>query len=155
MKGLKFKNSSFNVSSIVFMYSVCLSLGRILKSHLVVADLFTDSLSGMILLYLAVPFFTLKVFLHEILTIHAYICACIGTTNSTNWCYGYKAGKEMYGNFNDNSECNVKGINSHAIEASNKWHRGTINFQIKYQGKTCKSYLIPQSFLPSRVYSKL
>ena len=67
MKGLKFKNSSFNVSSIVFMYSVCLSLGRILISDLVVADLFMHSLSGMILLYLAVPFFTLKVFLHKIL----------------------------------------------------------------------------------------
>ena len=32
---------------------------------------------------------------------------------------------------------------------------GAINFQIKYQGKACKSYVIPQSFLPSRVYDKL
>ena len=32
---------------------------------------------------------------------------------------------------------------------------GAINFQVKYQGKACKSYLIPQSFLTSRVYSKL
>ena len=45
-----------------------LSLGRIVISHLVVADLFMHSLSDMILLYLVMPFFTLKmkVFLHEI-----------------------------------------------------------------------------------------
>ena len=40
-----------------------LSLGRIVISDLVVADLFMHSLPGMILLYLAVSFFTLKVFL--------------------------------------------------------------------------------------------
>ena len=44
-----------------------LSLGCIVISDLVVADLFMHSLSGMILLYLATPFFTLKVFLHEII----------------------------------------------------------------------------------------
>ena len=44
------------------MYLVCLSLGRILILDLVVADLFIHSLSGMILLYLATPFFTLKMF---------------------------------------------------------------------------------------------
>ena len=43
-----------------------LSLGHIVISDLVVINLFMHSLSGMILLYLAVPFFTLKVFLHEI-----------------------------------------------------------------------------------------
>ena len=46
-----------------------LSLGRIVISDIVVADLFMHSLSGMFLLYLVVPFFTLKVFLHEIYTI--------------------------------------------------------------------------------------
>ena len=56
------KNSSFNVSSIVFTYSVCLSLGHIVISYLVVADLFMYSLPGMILLYLAVPFYTEGVF---------------------------------------------------------------------------------------------
>ena len=42
-----------------------LNLGCIVISDLVVADLFMHSLSGMILLYLAMPTFTLKVFLHE------------------------------------------------------------------------------------------
>ena len=42
-----------------------LSLGRIVISDLGVADLFMHSLSGMILLYLAAPIFTLKVFLHD------------------------------------------------------------------------------------------
>ena len=42
-----------------------LSLGRIVISDLVVTDLFMHSLSGMILLYLATPYFILKVFLHE------------------------------------------------------------------------------------------
>ena len=61
MKGLKFKNSSFNVSSIVFMYSCnMLSLGCIVISDLVIADLFMYSLSGMILLYLAAPFCTMN-----------------------------------------------------------------------------------------------
>ena len=68
MEVLNFKNSRYNVSSIVFMYSVAmLSLGRIVISDLV-ADLFIHSLSDMTLLYLATPFFTLKVFLHEILS---------------------------------------------------------------------------------------
>ena len=40
-----------------------LSLGYIVISDLVVADLFMHSFSGMIL---AAPFFTLKVFLHEL-----------------------------------------------------------------------------------------
>ena len=43
-----------------------LSLGRIVISYLVVANVFMHSLSGMILLYLAAPFFALKVFLPEI-----------------------------------------------------------------------------------------
>ena len=43
-----------------------LSLGRILISDLVVANLFIHSLPGMILLYLAAPVFTSKLFLHEI-----------------------------------------------------------------------------------------
>ena len=44
-----------------------LSLGHILISDLVVTDLFMHSLSGMILLYLATPLFTPKMFnfLHE------------------------------------------------------------------------------------------
>lgn len=32
---------------------------------------------------------------------------------------------------------------------------GAVDFQVKYQGKACKSYIIPKSSLPSRVYSKL
>ena len=46
-----------NVSSIVFSYLVSvLSLGRILISDIVVADLFMHSFSDMILLYLAALF---------------------------------------------------------------------------------------------------
>ena len=43
-----------------------LGLGHILMSDLVVAELFMHSLSCMIQLYLAMPSFILKVFLHEI-----------------------------------------------------------------------------------------
>ena len=43
-----------------------LGLGRILISDFVVANLLMYSLPGMILLYLAMPFFTPKVFLDEI-----------------------------------------------------------------------------------------
>ena len=43
-----------------------IGLGRILISDLVVVNLLMYSLPGMILLYLAAPFFTLKVFLDEI-----------------------------------------------------------------------------------------
>ena len=43
-----------------------LGLGRILISDLVVANLLRYSLPVMILLYLAAPFFTLKVLLDEI-----------------------------------------------------------------------------------------
>ena len=58
MKVLKFKNSSFNVFSIVsiFVFSM-LSLGCIVISDLVVANPFMHSFSDMILLYLAAPFF--------------------------------------------------------------------------------------------------
>ena len=49
-----------------------LSLGYILLSDLVVADLIMYSLSGMILLCLTTPFFTLKGFLHRS-TIHNII----------------------------------------------------------------------------------
>lgn len=31
---------------------------------------------------------------------------------------------------------------------------GAVNFQVKYKGKANKSYLIPQSSLPSKVYPK-
>ena len=48
-----------------------LSLGHVVISDLVVADLFMHSLSGMSLLYLAMPF-TLKVFLHD----RMYILTC-------------------------------------------------------------------------------
>ena len=48
-------NYSYNVSSVVLVFSM-LSLGRILISDLVVANLLMYSLPGMILLYLAAPF---------------------------------------------------------------------------------------------------
>ena len=51
--------------SAVLVFSM-LSLGRILISDLVVTNLLMYSLPGMILLYLAAPFFTPKVFLDEI-----------------------------------------------------------------------------------------
>ena len=57
------------MSSVVLVFSM-LSLGRILISNLVVANLLMYSLPVMILLYLATrarTFFTLKVFLHEII----------------------------------------------------------------------------------------
>ena len=53
-----------------------LSLGCIVISDLV-TDLFKHSLPGMIVLYLARPFFTLKVFLHEI--VHTHIRTYIAT----------------------------------------------------------------------------
>ena len=52
--------------SVVFVFSI-IGLGRILISDLVVDDLFMYSLPGMILLYLATPFFTPKLFLDEII----------------------------------------------------------------------------------------
>ena len=55
---LNFKNSS------IYIFSM-LSLGHVLISDLVVADLFMHSLPGMILLYLAQLFYT-KGVLHEI-----------------------------------------------------------------------------------------
>ena len=57
--------ASYNVSSLIFVFSM-LSLGRILISDLIVANMFMRSLSGMILLYLATPCFTPNVFLHMI-----------------------------------------------------------------------------------------
>ena len=51
--------------SVVLVFSM-LSLGCILISDLLVANLLMYSLPGMILLYLATPFFTPKVFLDEI-----------------------------------------------------------------------------------------
>ena len=51
--------------SVVLVFSI-MGLGRILISDLVVANLLMYSLPGMILLYLAAPFFTPKVFLGEI-----------------------------------------------------------------------------------------
>ena len=45
-----------------------LSLGSTLISDLAVASLFKHSLSGMILLYLAVSVFTQNVFLHKYIT---------------------------------------------------------------------------------------
>ena len=53
--------ASYNVSSVVFVFSM-LSLGRILISNLVVANLLMYSFPGMILLYLAVPFLHQKCF---------------------------------------------------------------------------------------------
>ena len=58
MKVLKFKNSSFNMSSSYSIYAFSmLSLGCIVISDLVVTNHFMHSLSGMILLYLAVSLF--------------------------------------------------------------------------------------------------
>ena len=55
------------MSSIASIYVFnMLSLGHIVTSDLAVTDLFMHSLSGMTSLYLAVPFFTLKVFLQKI-----------------------------------------------------------------------------------------
>ena len=56
--------ASYNVFSVVLVFSI-IGLGRILIPDLVVANLLMYSLPGMILLYLAAPFFTL-VFLDEI-----------------------------------------------------------------------------------------
>ena len=53
------------------------SLGCILISDLVVANLFMHSLPGMILLYLTTPFYT-KVFLREILLLSYDSCIAIG-----------------------------------------------------------------------------
>ena len=53
--------------SVVLVFSM-VSLGHILISNLVVANLLMYSLPGMILLYLAMPFITPKVFLDEIST---------------------------------------------------------------------------------------
>ena len=55
----------YNVFSVVPVFSI-IGLGRILISDLVVTNLLMHSLPGMILLYLAVPFFTPKVFLDEL-----------------------------------------------------------------------------------------
>ena len=61
------------MSSVVLVFSM-LSLGRILISNLVVANLLMYSLPGMILLYLAMPFFIPKMFLYEIyIYIYIYI----------------------------------------------------------------------------------
>ena len=72
---LKFKNRSFNVSSIVFSYVFSmLSLGCV-----VISDLFHRSLHAFAIrydsTYLASSFFTLKVFLHWIaIYVCIYIC---------------------------------------------------------------------------------
>ena len=60
MKVLKFKTVTICVQYNIYRFSM-LSLGRIVILGLVVANLFMHSL----LFYLAVLFFTLKVFLHE------------------------------------------------------------------------------------------
>ena len=77
MNVLWFKNSSFNVRVQYSIYVFgMLSLGCIVISDLVVTDLFMHSHSGMILAgmillcYLAAPFFTLNMFLHEIIITH-------------------------------------------------------------------------------------
>ena len=59
--------------SVVLVFSI-LGLGRILISDLVVANLLIYwALPGMILLYLAAPFFTPKVFLDEIMKKYKYV----------------------------------------------------------------------------------
>ena len=73
IKVLNLKNStvaSYNVSSIVFyVLSMLIGLGCIVISDLVVVDLFMHSLSGMILLYLAMLFlywrhFCMSMYIH-------------------------------------------------------------------------------------------
>ena len=59
--------ASYNVSSVVLVFSM-LGLGRILISDLVVANLLVYSIPGMILLYLAAPFYTEGVFAWDIIT---------------------------------------------------------------------------------------
>ena len=61
-----------HVFSVVLVFSM-LNLGRILISDLVVANLLMYSLPAVILLYLAVPFFTLKVFWIIYIYIYIYI----------------------------------------------------------------------------------
>ena len=64
-----------NVTSIVFCYLVSvLSLGHILMSNFVVANLFMHLLPGMILLYLTTPFYTKTIFAQDInyVTIQLY-----------------------------------------------------------------------------------
>ena len=58
---IKFKTiASYNVFYVVLIYVfIMLSLGHILISDLVVANLFMHSLSDIILLYLATPFYTI------------------------------------------------------------------------------------------------
>ena len=63
--------------SVVLVLSM-LGLGRILISDLVVANLLMYSLPGMILLYLAAPFFTPKMFLDEII-IYIYLYSTLAT----------------------------------------------------------------------------
>ena len=64
----------------VLVFSM-VSLGHILISNLVVANLLMYSLPGMILLYLAVPFITPKVFLDEIPTNNEFSNELIRSTN--------------------------------------------------------------------------
>ena len=58
---LNFENNSLSVYN-VFIYAVCYKPWCILISDLVVANLFMHSLPGMILLYLAMSFYTKGVF---------------------------------------------------------------------------------------------
>ena len=58
-------NSYYNLFSVVLVLSM-LGFGHILISDLVVANLLMYSLPGMILFYLAAPFFTPERFLDEI-----------------------------------------------------------------------------------------
>ncbi len=45
----------------------------------------------------------------------------------------------------------VVGVSSEQLKKTIHAVGGFANFQVKYQGKPCKSYLIPQSQIPSRV----
>ena len=87
--------ASYNVFGVVLVFSM-LSLGHILISDLVVANLLMYSLSGMILLFLAAPFYT-KVFLDEIniITVNSLIefiavMIYVKTTTSTALSLGMK-----------------------------------------------------------------
>ena len=67
--------ASYNVSSVVLVFSM-LSLGHILISNLVVANLLMYSLPGMILLYLAASFLHRRCFC-IIIIIYSVMIQCI------------------------------------------------------------------------------
>ena len=57
-----------------------------------------------------------------------FICIYTGATNFTNQCDDHQNGREMHGNSNDSSKCNVKGVNCTPTEAGHSLHRGSCQF---------------------------